>query len=1047
MSTTDTAGNRASAADTESYRVDIVSPPAPKVTIVDDTNNDQLLRTSEIGDDQIQVKTEVNHDELVVGGKVTLTITNGDATKMVELMLVSGVLQQVNGEPAVGFTYNNGTVSWTETTPANGKSLTVTATQTDKAGNVSLPGSDNAQLLNEAPVTANKHANGLEDAASIAIPTLSGSDIDGTVVSFIIKSLPAHGTLYLGDVMVTADQAIAVADAGKLTFKPDANWNGDTGFTYVSVDNDGAVGVSPATVTIKVEAVNDLPTLTISNGAVVSEEGLSGGIKDTVGNSDSTDSVIASGKITVGDVDSQDTLNVTLSAPSTALTSGGAAVQWSWNAATKVLTGYTGTQGEADYKEVIDVKLTAPIGSTKGDWNYDVTLKAPLDHSDKGSEDAFSFQVGVSVSDGKTTVTDSFPITVEDDAPLAVVDDVKLNVVVDSLGFSGVDVSWSAVVGGMFVKHSDGPDNDSALDQLRWGRTRPGSPQSGYGFTDNDFGLNGELPLNEEIILGTFTHYNYAIFAGSEMYGATMNASFVVTDSMGRMTPVTIAIKFNHNETPNTGPDPRDIITIQSTTASFNFEGKVYSLEVLGFRELSGGNNLMKTIYTNEQESNSFALVVKLVEGASYQLPQTTGNVLSNDSFGADGSLSVIGYGVGSSPAIYTNGAGAQVVGLYGVLTILANGAYTYQVTNNGSQIPADAQEVFSYSVRDGDGDIMNSNLIISINPVDRNGVPVHLPLTVNGTDLEDSILMLNGENTANPDRINVSFGGNLLGEIISSSGSTDRVHTGTSYNKGSADQIVSSGAGNDHVETGGGNDIIYAGKTATDGAGTDDSQQLTVDQLKIHHIMIGSFSGSDAMLNSDALLLSVDVSSYQADVVNGGSGNDKIYGQSGSDILFGHTDNDYIDGGSHNDALRGGLGNDILIGCLGNDVLRGDEGADTFVWNKGDTISGSLTKDYIMDFNKGAGTANRLEGDQLDLRDLLDHDCSHNATDLRSLLSVFQDNEGVHLLVKESSIASVSQEIVLMSHSFDSLTGGSGTTANQVIDYMLSNNILDIDK
>ena len=435
------------------------------------------------------------------------------------------------------------------------------------------------------------------------------------------------------------------------------------------------------------------------------------------------------------------------------------------------------------------------------------------------------------------------------------------------------------------------------------------------------------------------------------------------------------------------------------------------------------------------------------MEGSGYQLPQTTGNVLANDLAGADGGLSVIGYGVGSSSTTYTNGAGTRVVGLYGVLTILANGAYTYQVTKNGSQLPADAREVFSYSVRDGDGDTTNSTLTISVNPVDSNGVPVHLPLTVDGTDLNDSIVVRNGERAANPDRLDVSFGGNLLGEVTTSNGGTDHIHAGTSYNKGSADQIVSSGAGNDHIETGSGNDVIYAGKTGADGFGTDDSLQLTVNQLKAHHIMTGSLSGADAMLDGDGLLLSVDVSSSKADVVNGGSGNDKIYGQSGSDILFGGTGDDYIDGGSHNDGLRGGLGNDILIGGLGNDVMRGDGGSDTFVWNQGDTVSGSLTKDYIMDFNKGSGTINRLEEDKLDLSDLLDHDGSHSTTDLKSLLSVFQDNEGVHLQVKESSAAPVTQEIVLMNHTFDTLTGGSGTTANQVIDFMLQNNMLSIDK
>ncbi|WP_421332551.1 type I secretion C-terminal target domain-containing protein, partial [Aeromonas sp. 603607] len=410
---TDQAGNPAS--DKEEAILDSVASSAPTVTIVDDTNNDQMLTKGEIGNDQIQVRAEVNHADLVAGGKVTLTINNGGVNSTVQLTLkADGTLLASNGK---SYGYQNGTISWTETTPANGKSLTVTATQTDKAGNVSLPGSDNAQILNEAPETANKQANGQEDAASIAIPTLSGSDIDGNVVSFTIKSLPANGILYLNGVAVTVDQSIAVADAGNLTFTPNTNWNGNTSFNYAAVDNDGAVDASPATVTIKVDAVNDLPTLTISNGVVVSEEGLANGIADTVGNPDTTNAIKASGTLSVGDIDSS-TLNISLNGPA-GLTSGGAKVQWSWDGGSKTLVGYTGVIGGADYKAVVEVKLTAPNASGKGEWTYDVTLKGPLDHGDTTSEDKLSFQLDVEVSDGSGVTKDKLDVSVEDDSPIA----------------------------------------------------------------------------------------------------------------------------------------------------------------------------------------------------------------------------------------------------------------------------------------------------------------------------------------------------------------------------------------------------------------------------------------------------------------------------------------------------------------------------------------------------------------------------------------------------------------------------------------------------
>ncbi|MCS3457768.1 putative Zn-binding protein involved in type VI secretion [Aeromonas sp. BIGb0405] len=175
-------------------------------------------------------------------------------------------------------------------------------------------------------------------------------------------------------------------------------------------------------------------------------------------------------------------------------------------------------------------------------------------------------------------------------------------------------------------------------------------------------------------------------------------------------------------------------------------------------------------------------------------------------------------------------------------------------------------------------------------------------------------------------------------------------------------------------------------------------------------------------------------------DKLYGGLGDDILFGQGGNDELSGDAGNDALYGGTGNDTLSGGLGNDILTGGLGNDILKGDAGSDAFTWLKGDTVAGSVAKDYVLDFSKS-------EGDKLDLSDLLDSDGSKNQSSLKSLLSVFQDSEGVHLQVKESSAAPVTQEIVLMNHSFDTLTGNAGATSTQVIDFMLNNHMLEIDK
>ncbi|ASK70780.1 adhesin [Shewanella bicestrii] len=148
---TDPAGNTDSASD--SVTIDTTAPSAPTVLIVDDGNpGDGLLTQSEINSNGagVQLTVGINATDFSAGGHVSLTIVNAGVTTTVELTLVNGVLY-ANGSPTTSFSYNNGVISWTETAPADGQSITVTATQTDAAGNTSAPGSDTATVDTTAP--------------------------------------------------------------------------------------------------------------------------------------------------------------------------------------------------------------------------------------------------------------------------------------------------------------------------------------------------------------------------------------------------------------------------------------------------------------------------------------------------------------------------------------------------------------------------------------------------------------------------------------------------------------------------------------------------------------------------------------------------------------------------------------------------------------------------------------------------------------------------------------------------------------------------------
>ena len=204
-----------------------------------------------------------------------------DANGVISGQTAEGITVTRSGSVAEGFTYTlsgAGTIeqykalieSFTfNNTEANPISTdrTVSLTLTDAGGtdvtDVALDSNTATSTLtvNDAPIAQATPDSGNEDTL-IAVQ-LSGTDSNagGSVASFTIAAQAAHGTFFAdaaGTQALDLSQAIAAtSNSATVYFKPDANWSGDTTFSYTATDNEGVVSTVPATPTISVVAVAD----------------------------------------------------------------------------------------------------------------------------------------------------------------------------------------------------------------------------------------------------------------------------------------------------------------------------------------------------------------------------------------------------------------------------------------------------------------------------------------------------------------------------------------------------------------------------------------------------------------------------------------------------------------------------------------------------------------------------------------------------------------------------------------------------------------------
>ncbi|HJR32790.1 MAG TPA: retention module-containing protein, partial [Pseudomonas sp.] len=179
-----------------------------------------------------------------------------------------------------------------------------------------------------------------------------------------------------------------------------------------------------------------------------------------------------------------------------------------------------------------------------------------------------------------------------------------------------------------------------------------------------------------------------------------------------------------------------------------------------------------------------------VAEGAT-----VSGNVLGNDIAGADGPAlggAVVGVRAGSDTSTSAiGGLSTQINGTYGYLTLDANGNAVYHSNPNSVSAPG-ATDVFTYTVRDADGDESTTTITIDVNDctlvaATDTDVTVHekaLDLTKDGQDLAAGTVI-----GSEPDNPGETASGTLVGSVSGASGAITYTLVGSAT--GSYGQIL----------------------------------------------------------------------------------------------------------------------------------------------------------------------------------------------------------------------------------------------------------------
>ncbi|MBK6653636.1 MAG: tandem-95 repeat protein [Zoogloea sp.] len=602
---------------------------------------------------------------------------------------------------------------------------------------------------NETPTVANVTASGAEDPATPIPVTLTGADVDGAVTSLTLADLPANGTLYRDAAMtqpVTAGTPLA-ATAGAVTlyFQPAPNWNGSTSFHFTATDNNG--GSSPqATATVNVTPANDAP-LAVNDSATTTED-------SPVSRTPATgvltnDSDIDSPSLTVSGV-------------------------------------RTGTSGAFTAPGAAGVTLTGTYGAllirADGSYTYTPGTAAQALNTGDSVQDVFSYQL----SDGSLTATANLSITVTGANDAAVITGLATgSVKEDTAGqltatgtLAATDVDSPATFTPASASGTYGSFNIAADGTWTYVlNNTAGNVQAlneGDSRTETFTVTTADgTPRNVTVtVLGTNETPTVAnvTASGAEDPATPIPVTLTGADVDGAVTSLTLA------DLPANGTLYRDAAMTQPVTAGTPLAATAGAV-TLYFQpapnwngstsfhftatDNNGGTSSQATASINVTPVNDPPVAIADTGSTDQNTllsKDAASGVLTNDSDIDGGSLNVTSISFGSGSGVPVASGGTTVNGAFGSLLIAPNGSYTYTPGDAAKALVAgqSANDVFTYSVSDGNGGTATTTLTIQVNGL--NDAPV-IGGIATGNVSEDGTLATGGNLTiTDPDAGQSSF-------------------------------------------------------------------------------------------------------------------------------------------------------------------------------------------------------------------------------------------------------------------------------------------------